>query len=80
MKKIFVILIAAAFCFGATSCVRDCKCVGTYKKEKDGKVIDEDIINQTVQLTMSDCAKYEYKPVDPDPEAIVTIDITCISE
>ncbi|MCL2434530.1 MAG: hypothetical protein FWD09_00130 [Lentimicrobiaceae bacterium] len=62
------------------SCVRDCKCIGTYKVVKDDKVIDEDIINQTVQLTKSDCAKYEYKPVDPDPEVQVITDITCTSE
>jgi len=79
MKKLFVILVTAAFCFGTMSCVRDCKCVGSVTTELHGKV-EVFRINQTVQLTKSDCAKYEYLPIDPDPEVIITVDVICTSE
>jgi len=79
MKKIFVILVAAAFCFGAISCVRDCKCVGNITTELHGK-IEVFPINQTVQLTKSDCARYTYIPVNPDPEVTITTEVICTSE
>jgi len=81
MKKLFVVLVAVAFCFAAISCKRECKCVGTYEAKKDGVVVEEGKIDHIAgQMTQSDCKKFEYIPYFEDPGVTVTMYITCTSE
>jgi len=51
MKKLFVVLVAVAFCFGATSCKKDCFCAW----KGDGLTDEQKKEINVGQLSKSDC-------------------------
>ena len=53
MKKLFVVLVAAAFCFGAMSCSKVCSCT---EKTTNFTVSDIDLKGQSVY---KNCNEYQ---------------------
>jgi hypothetical protein len=82
MKKLFVVLAVAAFCFGTTSCKKDCICSGTVKSEVSGlEPITTSIPSTNVgKMSKADCEAYKYPYETTVPGATVTVDVTCKAE
>jgi hypothetical protein len=82
MKKLFVVLVAGAFCFSAVSCKKDCKCSGVYKTEIEGMDPIEITLEPTSvgEFSKSDCEAFNWAIDVPVPEVTYTYNITCKSE
>jgi len=82
MKKLFLLLGVAAFCFAATSCKKSCVCEGTYKGEVEGiDPIEYTLPPTTVgEMSKADCESFKWGIPVELPGYTYTYDITCKAE